>query len=168
MRNYKHRKPGRVVAPVAVAVAGIAVGSVAWACVPDVDTQTYIASCSPPVNSPKPCKTPLGRPPFPDATFVKGPSGSTIQAYVTGDGMAKGVPHDLLFASKTQLEGGSQCVSSASVIIGGPTLGNANGGISATSGTIPSNSPLGLSAVCFSDKTQSFSTSQPATFKVTL
>lgn len=168
LEQSRGRRRRRAVVPAAIAGAGIAVGSVAWACVPANDTQTKVQSCSPPAGSPKPCKTPIGQPKFPDATFVKGPSGSTLSAYVTGAGMQTGVPYDLLFASKTQLAAGNPCFSLASVVIGGPSVGNANGGISFTSGTIPANSPLGLGQICFADRSRAVSDSFPATFKVTL
>lgn len=155
------------------AVAVVALASAAWACVPaPQDKQTKVSSCTPPAAATKPCKTPVGAPAFPNATFVKGPSGSRVSAYVTGPGMSSTELYDLVFATKPQLESGMSCGSPSSVVIsGGPVLGSQNGGISSTSGTIPANSPLGLSQICFTNVNRpaaASNTSTPAQFKVTV
>ena len=169
--SSRHRHAGRGLAMPAVVAAGmVGLASAAWACVPaQQDKQTKIASCSIPPGSPKPCKTPVGAPPFPNATFVKGPSGSTVAAYVNGPGMGTNI-YDLVFVTKPQLENGTSCGSSASAVIGGP-ITTTNGSISSTTGTIPANSPLGLSQICFTNVNRpstAVNTSIPAQFKVTL
>lgn len=168
-RGYaRHR---RLAVPAAIAAAAVGVGSAAWACVPSTpDKQTKISQCSAPSGSLKKCKTPIGAPTFPNATFVKGPSGSTLVAYVTGPGMGTSTArlYDLVFASKPQLDAGTPCASEASVELAGPVASVTGGGLPHTSGTIPANSPLGLGQVCFADVTRTQNSSIPASFKVTL
>jgi hypothetical protein len=165
-------QPGRRVrrAVVVTAVAAVGLASSAWACVPATpDKQTKVASCNPPPAATKPCKTPVGAPTFPNATFVKGPSGSTLSAYVNGPGLASGI-YDLVFATRPQLENGNSWGSATSAVIGGPVM-TTSGGISATTGTIPASSPLGLSQICFTTVNRpatSVATSTPAQFKVTI
>ena len=160
--------------PALVVSAVVGLCSVASACVPvPNDAQTRVNSCSPPAGSTKPCKTPVGAAPFPNATFVKGPSGSFLSAYVNGPGMSMIMVYDLVFAGGPQLENGLPCRSSASTVIGGPVFGNQDGGVSSTAGTIPANSPLGLGQICFTSVNRpqantSTSSSTPAQFKVTI
>ena len=162
----------RLVAPVAITALGVAMASAAWACTPATrDDKTKIQQCSAPNNSTtnpnnKVCKPLLGTPPFPDATQVKGPAGSALIAY-TESGGAPGTPFDLMFVSSAQLANGVACFQDPSTKIGGPTVANANGGVPATSGIIPTNAPLGGGQVCFSDTaTHSLRSSIPAGFKV--
>jgi len=164
------RRRGLVVTAVAAA-AGVGLGSVAWACVPNADdTRTVVQTCTAPAGSSKVCKPMLNTPAFPNATAVKGPSGSRLTAYVPGPGMQPGVPYDLLFVSKTQLENGAACASDAATVIssGAGTIGTTDEAIGATQGQIPANSPLGAGQLCFASKLRSYSSSTPAVFKVNL
>jgi hypothetical protein len=160
----------RLVVSAGIAAAAVGIGSVAWACVPSIDKRTLIQSCTAPSSSGRLCKVPIGQPAFPEATFVKGPAGSNLLAYVEGDGMEMGVPYDLLFLGKPLVTAGNPCASSAATVIssGAPgPVGNTNGGINPTAGTIPANAPIGGGQICFADRVnRSVSSSEPATFKV--
>lgn len=171
LRKRQGGRRARVLIP-AAAGAVVVMASSAWACVPGAhvtDRQTRIASCTPPPDATRPCKTPVGAPPFPEATFVKGPSGSSFVAYVYGPGMDWNV-YDLVFASQPQLQSGQACASAASAVLVKDVVAT-SGGIPPTTGQIPPNAPLGLSQVCFTDvlRTQAEgAASTPAQFKVTI
>lgn len=166
-----HRR--RIAVPAAIVGGALALGSAAWACTPSVrDEQTRFASCTPPAGATKPCKATLSsEQPFPNATFIKGPAGSRLTAYTeTGDN--PGVAYDLVFVSSVQLNQGIACYH-APTRIGGPVTAESDGGRPLTTGTIPSNAPLGRGEVCFSDSASraannyvASTSSIPGSFKV--
>lgn len=163
----------RVAVPAAIAAAGVAIGSAAWACTPSVrDDQTRIASCTPPAGATRGCQATLSsEQPFPNATWVKGPAGSRITAF-TNTGDNPGALYDLVFVSSFQISQGIACYHSDTKI-GGPVAAEQDGGRPNTAGTIPSNASLGRGEVCFSDSASraannytASTSSIPASFKV--
>lgn len=149
--------------------------STAWACTigvpgpptvsqPGGDAQTRFSSCTPPAGATRPCKAMLDTPEFPHATAIKGPPGSTVVAFVRA-GLGRGESHMLRFLAKPQLDAGISCYSEQATAIGGPMVSDANGALANTSGTIPTNAPVGGGQVCFA-KTGASGGSVPAKFKV--
>jgi len=165
-RSSELRHWRAVVVPAAIAAGVVGLASVAWACVPGTDVRTLVRSCAAPGGSASACKTPTGRPSFPNATVVQGPAGSSILAYVKGPGMRTGMPYDLVFIGKPLVANRTPCWSSATVISTSPAVGTTNDGINITAGKIPADAPLGGGQVCFTDTTRRLSSSDPAIFKV--
>lgn len=165
----------KLLAPLSVCAIGLVTASAAWACAPGGhipgvsppppgDRQTRFKSCNTPEGATRPCKAMLGTPPFPNATAIKGPAGSTVLAFVSG-GLDIGEPFTLKFASKPQLASGIVCSMAQSTEIGGPTVSDINGALENTTGTIPATAPLGGGQVCFA-KAGRTEGSLPAKFKV--
>lgn len=93
---------------IVVGVATLATATPASASHIGRDGATRFSSCAPPSGSIRLCKPLLNTPPFPEATHIKGPSGSTIVAYAE-DGSRPGSAWDLMFANSQDRAGGGLC-----------------------------------------------------------